>query len=82
MVQMSNPLEGWSRCKSWGLHTEVFQSLFLHIPPLIQCAKSHHLALEDNVITTHGSPLFINDAGNAPLDSPQRPPDSRGVVQK
>jgi len=82
MMQMSNPLEGWSRCKSTGKHTEIFQSLNLHIAPSKQCAKLDGIAQRLGTITGDTSPLFINDAGDAPLESPQSPRRFEGVVQK
>jgi len=79
---MSNPLEGWFRRKSVGKHTEIFQSLNLHIAPWIQCAKLTGIAQRLGMITGHTSPVFINDAGNAALESPQHPRQIGGVVQK
>jgi len=79
---MSNPLEGGSWCKSTGKHTEIFQSLNLHIAPWIQCAKLDGIAQSFGMITGHTSPVFINDAGNAALESPQHPRQIGGVVQK
>jgi len=82
MMQMSNPLEGWFRRNSTGKHTEIFQSLNLHIAPSKQCAKLDGIAQRLGTITGGTLPVFINDAGDAPLESPQRPRRFEGVVQK
>jgi len=79
---MSNPEERWSWCKSVGKHTEIFQSLNLHITPSKQCANFDGITQRVGMITGHTSPPFINDAGDAPLESPQYPRQIGGVVQK
>jgi hypothetical protein len=82
MMQMSNPLEGGSRRNSVGKHTEKIKSLILHITPSKKCANFDGIAQRLSTITGDTSPLYINDAGDAPLESPQSPRRFEGVVQK